>query len=201
MPFPSLVCAIIETTVNQLLKLDTSADKRIAPLLDKAFKLTLQEYNQPLFFFFSANRVEILSDYEGELDVELTVSASVLSQLQDNGAITQLIKSEQLVIVGDIKLLQRFADLLTNLDIDWAEHLSHHTGDVVAHHSTEALKNIAAKFGDIRATTKLSVSDYLTQELKLAPCKLEFIHFSDQVSELNQRLSALELRIAQLRSQ
>jgi ubiquinone biosynthesis accessory factor UbiJ len=199
MPFPSLVCAIVETTINQLLKLDASTDKRITPLLNKALKLTLQEFKQPLFFFFSSNRVEILSDFEGNLDVELTLSVNALGQLQDNNVITQLIKSEQLVIVGDIKLLQQFADLLTNLDIDWAEHLSHYTGDVVAHHSAEAANNIASKFSRIRKTTKKQLSEYLTQELMLAPSKLEFIHFGDQISELNQRLIALEVRIAQLR--
>ena len=199
MPFPSLVAAIIETTINQLLKLDTSADQRIAPLRGKALKLTLQEYKQPLFFFFSGQRVEILSDFEGDLDVELTVSVSVLGQLQDNGAITKLIKSEQLVIIGDIKLLQQFAELLTNLDIDWAEHLSHYTGDVVAYHSTETAKQAAAKFSTVRQATKQQLSEYITQELRLAPSRLEFVHFCDQIIELNQRLAALELRVSKLR--
>jgi ubiquinone biosynthesis protein UbiJ len=199
MPFPSLVCAVIETTINQLLKLDASAEQRIIPLRQKAFKLTLQEYQQPLFFFFSNQRVEIFSDYEGDLDVELTVAASALGKLQDNGAISQLIKSEQLIIVGDIKLLQRFAELLTKLDIDWAEHLSRYTGDVIAYHSTEAAKKIVASVGSLKSATTAQLAQYITEELRLAPSRLEFIHFSDQVSDLDQQLSALESRISQLR--
>ena len=199
MPFPSLVGAIVETTINQLLILDSSASQRSAPLLGKTFKLTLAQFKQPLFFFFSQNRVEVLCDYEGKLDVELTVSMAALNQLQNNGAITKLIKSEQLVIVGDIKLLQQFAELLSQLDIDWAEHLSHHTGDVIAYHAINSVKSLGVK---IKATSQAStsqVSDYLTQELKLAPSQLEYIHFSDQVAALEQQLNVLELRIAQLR--
>jgi len=200
MPFPSLVCAVIETTINQLLALDSSAQLRIAPLRGKAFKLTLQQYQQPLYFFFNHQRVEILGQYEGALDVELVVSASALGQLQDNGAITKLIKSEQLVIVGDIKLLQQFAELLTKLDIDWAEHLSHYTGDVVAYHSIESLKKISSSLSNLKSATTEQAALYITQELKLAPGQLELVHFSDQVTSLSQRLSELESRISTLRS-
>ena len=112
MPFPSLVCAVIETTLNQLLQLDSSAEQRLPPLTGKAIKLTLQEYKQPLHFFFSNQRVEVLAEYEGTLDAELTIAATTLPQLKQSGQITELIKSEQLVIVGDIKLLQHFADLM-----------------------------------------------------------------------------------------
>jgi len=200
MPFPSLVCAVIETTINQLLALDASADQRIAPLRNKAFKLTLQEYRQPLYFFFNQQRVEILSQYEGPLDVELTVAASALAQLQNNGAITELIKSEQLVISGDIKLLQQFAELLTQLDIDWAEHLSHYTGDVIAYHSVETLNKIGTKLSTLKSAAHEQAAVYLTQELRLAPSQLEFVHFSDQVASLNQDLIELESRISTLRS-
>ena len=200
MPFPSLVCAVIETTINQLLTLDASADHRIAPLRNKAFKLTLQEYRQPLYFFVTQQRVEILSQYEGPLDVALTVAASALAQLQNNGAITELIKSEQLIISGDIKLLQQFAELLTQLDIDWAEHLSHYTGDVIAYHTIENLNKIGTKLKMLKSAAHEQAADYLTQELRLAPSQLEFVHFSDQVACLNQDLIELESRISTLRS-
>ncbi len=199
MPFPSLVCALIETSINQLLTLDNSAKQRLEPLQGKAIKLTLHQINQPLYFFFGSQRVEIFGDYEGELAVDLTVSISALGQLQDNSAITKLIKSDQLVIVGDIKLLQQFGELLTHLDIDWAEHLSHYTGDVIAYHAIENIKTIASKLSSAKNNSNKQMAEYLTQELKLAPSKLEFVHFSDQVAQLNAQLDALELTVAQLR--
>lgn len=200
MPFPSLVCGVIETTINQLLTLDSSAAQRMTPLLNKAFKLTLKEYQQPLFFFFSAQRVEVFNKYEGELDVDLTVSLSALGQLQDNGAISQLIKSDQLIIVGDIKLLQQFAELLTNLDIDWAEHLAPYTGDVLAYHGVNLITKTASKLKSLTSATQRQCGEYLIEELKLAPSQLEFIHLSDQIDDVAQQVAQLESRIAQLRS-
>ena len=200
MPFPSLVCGVIDTTINQLLTRDASATQRMAPLVNKAFKLTLKEYQQPLFFFFSAQRVEIFNKYEGELDVELTLGLSALAKLQDNGAITQLIKSEQLIIVGDIKLLQQFAELLTDLDIDWPDQLAPYTGDVLAYHSANLITKTASKLKSVATATHRQCGEYLIEELALAPSQLEFIHLSDQIDDVAQQVAQLESRIAQLRS-
>lgn len=198
MPFPSLVCAVIETTLNQLLQLDSSAEQRLPPLTGKAIKLTLQEYKQPLHFFFSNQRVEVLAEYEGTLDAELTIAATTLPQLKQSGQITELIKSEQLVIVGDIKLLQHFADLMIKLNIDWEEHLSHYTGDIIAHRSSQFGSKVWSKLSKLQQQNKKQVAEYITQELRLAPGRLEFVHFSDQVNQLNKQLNQLEQRIKQL---
>lgn len=199
MPLPSLICAILETSINQLLSLDDSANERAKPLAGKAIKLNIKELKQPLYFFFANKHIEIFSEYEGPLEVEVSLTLSLLPQLQKSAKITELIKSEQLVIDGDIKLLQQFAELLTNLDIDWPELLSTFTGDVLAHRISSTTSVVISSMKSRSQRTKEQLGQYLNQEIKLLVGQLEFVHFSDQISDLTTQLSQLEQRIQSLK--
>lgn len=199
MPLPSLICASIETTLNKLLALDTTSHLRLIELKGKTVGLAIAELKQPLFFNFSGRRVEVLGQYEGDVAAQLALDFNVLMTLKNNGNISELIKSDQLIIDGDIKTLQNFADLLTKLDIDWQEHLSVYTGDVVAFKLGQGIKKFVKSVS--RQTTKAQshAKDYLTQEARVVIGKLEFIHFSDQVDDLSQQTNNLANKITQLK--
>jgi ubiquinone biosynthesis protein UbiJ len=199
MPLSSLICASIETTLNKLLTLDTTSHQRLIPLKGKTVGLAIGELKQPLFFNFSDQRVEVLGQYEGDVTAQLTLDFNALITLKNNGNISELIKSDQLVIDGDIKTLQQFADLLAKLDIDWQEHLSAYTGDVIAFKLGQSVNKIVTSV--TRQTTKAQshVKDYLTEEARVVIGKLEFIHFSDQIDELSLQADNLANKIIQLR--
>ena len=57
----------------------------------------------------------------------------------------------------------------------------------------------AANPSEITRRCCQQLSEYITEEIKLIPGKLEFIHFSDQISQLSSQLAALEQRIEKLR--
>lgn len=198
MPFSSLISAAVETTINKLLCLAQDTDGALDSLSGHVIHVKLNEYKDPLFFYIANRRVEVLGKYEGEVSVALTLGIDTLIALKNKQNISELIKSEQLIIDGDIKVLQRFADLLTDLDIDWAEHLSVHTGDVLAHRLTTN----AIKFSDAVKTqvssSKNNLADYLKHEGKLTISPLEFVHFSDQVDTLSQQVEQLAKTIRQL---
>ncbi|MDP2561999.1 SCP2 domain-containing protein [Psychrobium sp. 1_MG-2023] len=191
MPFPTLISAVVETALNHLLTLDRTHHLRMQPLLGKTIAVTLAEYKQPLYFHFSSTKIDVLNRYEGKCDVELGLALNTLAALKNTPNISELIKQDQLVIQGDIKVLQQFADLVTELDIDWAELLSHYTGDLVAHRATLGVKKTLSGLHHKSLESKQQLAEYLSQEKRLVLGQLEFVHFSDQVSELEQRTERL----------
>ena len=124
MPLNNLFCGLIETGVNQLHQLDNSAALKRKQLDGTIIGVSLQELDLPLFFVISHQQLDVLSTFEGIPDCFIRVSFSALSKLQDNHQLTTLIKTGQLEVEGDIQLVQQFAKLLTDMDIDWEEHLS-----------------------------------------------------------------------------
>lgn len=199
MPLSSLICASIETSLNKLLALDNTSAQRQTPLQGQTVGLEISELKQPLFFHFSPAQVEVLSQFEGDVAVHLKLNFNTLIALKNDANIGDLIKSDQLVIEGDIKTLQYFADLLTKLDIDWQEHLSQYTGDVAAYRLGQGASKLSRTITNGLTKVQSKASDYFTHEARIMIGKLEFVHFSDQVDELAQRCAALNKQIDQLK--
>ncbi|TEW56625.1 hypothetical protein E2R68_00885 [Psychromonas sp. RZ22] len=184
MPLQQLLCGLLETGVNQLHQLDSSAVKKRKQLDGTIIGASLKELNIPLYFVISEQQIDILTNFEGDPDCYIRVSFSALNKLQDNHQLTTLIKTGELEVEGDIQLVQQFAELLTNMDIDWEEHLSHKVGDVIAHKFCYHAKKLHQ--GTLKQLKKVEKQSalYITEEIKLAPSGLEVAYFSEQVKML-----------------
>lgn len=191
MPLNNLLCGLLETGVNQLHQLDDSAATKRKQLNGTIIGVRLQELNLPLYFVISEQQLDVLSKFEGTSDCFIRVSISALSKLQDNSQLTTLIKSGQLEVDGDIQLVQQFAKLLTDMDIDWEEHLSKKVGDVIAHkfcyHAKKLHQGTFKQLKKIENQTAL----YVTEELKVAPSGLEVAYHCEQVKTLQLQTDQL----------
>lgn len=198
MPLNNLLCAFLETGVNQLHRLDNSASNKRKLLQDNIIGVRLKEINFPLYFIISQQHIDIVSQFSGEPNCFISVSIKAIDKLQDNQQTTTLIKSGQLEVEGDIQLVQQFASLMTELEIDWEELLSEKVGDVLAH-------KISYHFQQLKQHSKLQLNQlknqsalYLTEEIKIAPSALEVTHFCDQVDSLQTQADKLQLKLTEL---
>jgi ubiquinone biosynthesis protein UbiJ len=195
MPLDKLVCGFLETTVNKLQQLDSSALQRRKQLNGTIIGVALKEINKPLYFVINTQQIDILSKYEGQADCFIRLNISALKELQNNHQLTHLIKTEQLEVEGDIQIVQRFARLLTEMDIDWEEHLSAIIGDILAHKLYYQFKQYRKNASlQIKKIEKQS-AEYITEELKIAPGPLEVVYFCEQVNDLKKQVDALEKRL------
>lgn len=195
MPLDNLVCGLLETTVNKLQQLDASALQRRKQLNGTIIGVLLKEINKPLYFVISTQQIDILSKYEGQVDCFIRLNIAALKELQNNHQLTHLIKTEQLEVEGDIQTVQRFASLITEMDIDWEEHLSSYLGDVLAHKLFYQFKQCRENLSlRIKKIEKHS-AEYITEELKIAPGALEVMYFCEQVNDLQKQVDALEKRV------
>jgi len=195
MSLTNLLCGLLETGVNQLHQLDSSAVIKRKQLNGTIIGVSLKELDIPLYFIISEQQVDVINKFEGKADCYINVSFSALNQLQDNHQLTHLIKSGQLEVEGDIQLVQQFASLLTDMQIDWEEHLSQKVGDVLAHKLCYHGKKLAAGTLSKSKIIEKQTALYLTEEIKLAPSGLEVAYFCEQVNDLHKQADELLIKL------
>ncbi|WP_094751578.1 ubiquinone biosynthesis accessory factor UbiJ [Psychromonas sp. CD1] len=195
MSLNDLFCAMLETSLNKLQQFDKSSKVQRKQLAENIIGITFKEFNQTLYFVISEQQIDVLNIYEGHVDCFIQLSVFALNDLKNNQKLTELIRNEQLDIVGDIQLAQQFAQLLTVIDIDWEALLADKIGDVLAHKFfyliNKGNKNIKNKFKN-KKNNQLSL---LLAEKNISPAPLEVAFFCDQVTEIEQQLLDLEARI------
>lgn len=203
MPLDPFVTAVVETSLNTLLKQDAESQRRLARLKGKVLRVRLTDINKQLVFVFS-QQIDVLADFEGEADCDLALAISVAPQLKDKANLTQLIKQDKLHLEGDIDVAQQFSSLLNGLNPDIAEWLSHYTGDVVAHTLVRGAQQGLAFLKQMTERNQRYVGELVVEEWRLAPGALEVAYFADQVddvqsqaSRLSARLDALEKKLAE----
>ncbi|MCE2593871.1 SCP2 sterol-binding domain-containing protein [Motilimonas cestriensis] len=201
MPLLSLISAGVETGINSLQLWDRQGQARRKKLAGKVFSIELKELPCPFYFVINAQQVDVLGEYEGEPDVQVKLSVTALDELKDSAKTTSLIKQEKLEVEGDIQLLQQFAQLLTEMDIDWEDELSRYLGDVLAHKLCYGLWQVKRLAGQQLCRLQQNIGEVITEEYRLAPGPLEVAYFCDEVSALEKRTHAALARLEQLAEQ
>ncbi|MBV7300441.1 ubiquinone biosynthesis accessory factor UbiJ [Enterovibrio paralichthyis] len=194
MPLDPLVTAVVETSLNTLLKQDSESQRRLARLKGKVLRVRLTDINKQLVFVFS-QQIDVLAAFEGDADCELALAISVAPQLKDKANLTSLIKQDKLHLEGDIDVAQQFSNLLNGLNPDIAEWLSHYTGDVVAHTLVRGAQQGLAFIKQVTERNQRYVGELVVEEWRLAPGALEVAYFADQVDEVQSQASRLQARI------
>lgn len=195
MPLDNLVCGFVETAINKLHQLDNSAQKKRKALDGTIVGVSLKEIDKPLYFVISQQQIDILSQYEGKADCFIRLNLLALIDLQDSHQLTSLIKSGQLEVHGDIKIVQQFALLLTEMDIDWEEQLSKKMGDLVAHKLIYHARQFKNQLSKQHNRAQKQLAEIITEELKLVPGPLEVAYFCEQVADIEKQMQALEKKM------
>ncbi|MCG6201403.1 ubiquinone biosynthesis accessory factor UbiJ [Psychromonas antarctica] len=197
MPLDNLVCGLLETAINQLQQLDSTAVYKRKVLDGIVIAVMLKELNKPLYFVISKQHIDVLARYEGQTDCFIRLNISALKELHNNHQLTALIKSERLEVEGDIQLAQKFAQLLMAMEIDWEELLSSKVGDVLAHKLCYHVKQCRQGLSQQQQKIEQQCAEFISEELRLAPGPLQVAYFCEQVSELEKQCALLETRMTQ----
>jgi len=98
-------------------------------------------------------------------------------------------------IEGDVDIAQKFSRLLTEVDIDWEEHLSRLTGDGVAHQLGRFARGLSDWVGARNSAMSDNTADYLRDETNHVPHSWELNEFVEKVDGLRDRVDLLEARV------
>lgn len=194
----SLVTALMETSLNHMLFKEKVLQPARMRLAGKVMSIELKELNKTLTLIFAENHVDVLSQWLEPADCTIKTSLFTLVKLKDKQQLSQLINRGDIVIEGDMQIVQHWSSLLDLAIWNPAHYLSPYIGDVAAEGLSKLLNKGASLASNIVKRQKNYVKDALIEEWKMAPNQLELVHFSDEVEQVEISMSALEQRLSQL---
>lgn len=198
MPFTPLITAGIEGVLNTFLWRDRSLKSARQRLQGKTLRVTLKELSSPLVLVFSEQQLDVLSQWEGEADCNVTTRIGVLPKLRDRQQLTALIRSGELEVEGDIQVVQNLASLIDLAEFDPAELLAPYIGDIAA----EGISKVARNGGNLLkkgfSRNRQYLAETLTEEWRVAPGQLEVAWFAEETAALARSVEAFSERLDKL---
>ncbi len=192
--------AAMETGLNQLFAMDPQTFERLKHFKGRIIAFQITDIGETFYFFPDQQGIQIVSHYEGDADTLISGSIMAFARMAmaDEKTKTKAVFKGDISITGDIALGQHFQSLFKQLDIDWEEHLSHITGDVIAH----SLGNMARGFfgwgKDTLSSLSMDVSEYIQYESRDIASGPEISHFNTQIDQIRSDVDRAEARINRL---
>lgn len=189
----------LQKAINCALALDEDMPSKIKPLEGKVLEVVINPLNVCFFLNFHQGAVRLLAYYEGIPDTVIHSSPLGLIRLSLLPASKlRSVFNDNIRISGDVELGQQVKALFDNIDIDWEGHLSHFTGDVVAHQIGSWVRGGCAFNRRLMSSLKRSMTEYLQEERRLVPSTQEMQDFFQDVDDLGLRLERLIAHFNQL---
>lgn len=193
-----LIAGVIETSLNSLLFRDRSMQSLSYRLSGKTLKLSLQELSTSLTLVFSVNHIDVMSQLEQPADCTLITRLPVLFSLRDRQRLSALLRDGEVMVEGDIQVMQQFVTLIDLAEWDPAEWLAPYIGDIAAETISQRVHSGSYKAKHWIDQKREYLAQAVTEEWHLAPGRLEVIHLSDETDILCQQVEVLAQRIEKL---
>jgi len=197
---PTLIAATtaaLEQGINKALEFDPATRQAIAKLAGKSLLVEMREpeFNISLHFFVDHVRVTSCNEdpttrLRGPLFGLLQLAVSDNVNLSDSGVEAW----------GSTSLLADLQRISSQLDIDWEDAISPWLGDVASHALAGRLRT---SLGWIKArgrNSKRLLQEFLTEELRATPHRLELERFNREVDQLRLAADRMQSRVARLKT-
>lgn len=190
----------LEAALNRYLSLDPDAAARMARLAGHCIAIELRGLDLTLFMLPGEQGIHIMDSIDAEDGVDTTLHGTplALARLGLGANTGKTLFSGDVTITGDVETGQAFKAILDDMDIDWEEQLSHVTGDVIAHQLGNMARRAKSVISQGRATLEQDMGEYLKEELRVLPARIEVENFSADVNRLRSDVDRLAARIRRL---
>jgi len=196
-----MIFELLELAGNKALKYDPESQRRLAKLQGKTMRLHLRPMDQSITLTPQAQGHELSNSDLGEVDVTLSTTLSAMIKITRDGIEDADLEPGELEMRGDPIIGQRFAQVISDLNIDWEQLLSEQIGQAPAKAVTMVAKQTRSFAEESRDKLKELVSAMVKDELDLAPDKLEVNKFLDDVDDLRANVDRMKARVDSLINQ
>ena len=200
MTLPAALSRSFESALNRYLAMDPDAAARLEPLNGRTIALELRGFELVICLQIEAGRITILPEPVTEPDTTLHGTPLGYARLGLANDSADTLFSGAVSITGDVETGQTFKAVLDELDIDWEEQLAGVTGDLVAHQLGNAARSAGKWLRQGRATLEQDLGEYLQEELRVVPTRIEIDNFIGDVDRLCMDLERIEARIRRLQA-
>ncbi len=191
---PSITLSLL----NIALGLDANAQQSLKKLVAKTLEvnITTKNFKKSFLIVFENNGIQWANPLS---EPAVIISGPIFAFLKlafrkDVHAATR----GGLTFSGDNSILETLQDLFLGLEIDWEEYLSQWMGDIMSHQIGKWTRNAKQKNQEVAKSTYQNISEYLTEEARHFPTRLETDDFMNAIDFLYKDVERLSLRIERL---
>ncbi len=189
---------VIETAINRYLALDPELPARLEAFDGSCICIDIIGTGLKLYLLPTGQSLQVRRQYDGEPDATLRGTPLALMKMGAVRNVAPILLQGEVEIIGDMRLGRGFKSLLSDMHIDWEEHLAGLTGDVAAHEIMQAGKRFRDWLQQSGESVAMDVSEYLTEESRDVVTGAEIRHFCQQVDELRGDVDRLEAMVKHL---
>ena len=188
---------LIELAINGALEFDPRAQRDLAKLHGKTMTLEIKPIPQKISICPMPHGLEF-SNASGVTDVTLSATIGALVKIGRDGLDDAELDSGELEINGDPIVGQRFARILSQLDIDWEGLLAQRIGETPAVLISGGLGRAKEIAQESKTLFSKHISNLLTNEMGLVASKSDIEPFLDDVDTLRADADRLQARIQRI---
>ena len=200
MQIKPLLITAFESALNRYLNLDEQLATLLAPLAGKVIAMHITPFSENLYFCPTSDSVQILDNYLGEVDTQLTGSLAALGLMGVSNNPMRFLFKGQIQIDGDANVARHFQNLFAKLDINLEAKIAAIAGEQFAEKLSLAFRNSRDWSADSLHSLRLNLEEYLQEETRELPAKPEAEQFFQRVDELRSDYDRLFARVQQLES-
>jgi ubiquinone biosynthesis protein UbiJ len=194
---PVAALMAMEQAINATLALDPNTLRRLVRLNGKVIAIDILGTGVKVYLAPQTDGLRLMGHYDGAIDT--TLRGAPLSLLRmSSGKAGEGLFSGEVTIDGDVETGQQLQRILHGLDIDWEEHISRLTGDVIGHQIGQTVRGFADFGRNALATFGLNLGEYLQEERNVLPANAQLAAFINEVDTLRMATDRLEARIKRL---
>lgn len=197
-----MLLKFINNSLKQYFNSDPEVAAQLQDLADQYLLLKLTDVKKQ-FLITPTDSSIVVTEYkngEDKNEITTTIHSNVIASLRLGlGADYQsMLNSGVLKIEGDVELANQLRAIFMRVDIDWEEVASKYVGDSLAYQLGVFARR--AKNYQLRSVEnlRLDVSEYLQEESRITPTKVEIEKFLNDVDELDADIERLEARTRRL---
>lgn len=192
------ITAMLDTALNAWIRLDEESPAKMRAIAGKVICMHITGLNVKLYFLPDETGIYTMTEYEGKPDVTIKAAPISLMRLNMASDAGKAMLDSDVVIEGDMGLSEKFSHILSDVDLDWEEWLSHIAGDLVAYKTGETVRAASAWMKETKEAMQMNTSEYLQEESRLLPAEAEVAYYMDQVDTLRGDADRLEARLKRL---
>ena len=195
------ISATLETALNKYLQLDPDCRNKLARMEGKCLAIELKGLDITFYLLTDNQGIQVLNHYPEQPDATLSGTPMELLGLTLEKQPGPAMFAGGVKISGDTELGQHFKRMFDSLDIDWEEHLSQYTGDIIAHKLGNLFRGTKEWSKQATDILQQDLAEYLLQEDHLVPEKTELEDFFSEIDKLREDTDRIQARISRLKNQ
>jgi ubiquinone biosynthesis protein UbiJ len=194
----TLLLNAFETALNAYLALAENDYLLLAPLIGKTIAVTVKPFNETIYFYADADRIQCLADSVKSPDTHITGTLWSLGLMGVAAKPMRSVFQGDINIEGDAETGRKFQKLFNALDINLESKLSRLTGARLAGRLTRLLQS-GRDYGETSVESwRQTLTEFLQDESRDLPARAELDVFYRHVDILRTDCDRLEHRLTRL---